>query len=91
MAIFHKKSPITTKGKDGSWLPFIPPKEEMSCFLCSGPIDLKHGVYWHGIVAMGSLGEEIKPVSGYIFLHKHCASSLAAHLLSDFTRLNLPE
>ncbi len=65
------------------WLPFEPPSETIACFLCGQPIVWDKDVYWHGSVAVGAVGDEIKSHPGYIFLHSDCGKRLALHLAKD--------
>ncbi len=87
MAWYNKEHKVTKLCKDehgeSVWLPFEPPTEKILCHLCAEPISLDEGVYWHGPIATGALGKEIKPFSGYIFLHAECAKTIAIHLAKD--------
>ena len=85
MSWFNDTEKATKIYKDEKpfWLPFEPPSEPILCFLCYQPIGWDKGVYWHGSVAVGGVGAEIKPHSGYIFLHSGCAEHLALHLAKD--------
>jgi hypothetical protein len=52
--------------------------QQHDCFLCGELIkESDNFVYWIGVTLV------------VILLHKYCASSLACHLISDFSRLNV--
>ncbi len=87
MAWFNKSRRPTEidKAHGGKkWMPFAPSSEIIDCFLCNEEVNWTQGVYWHGTIAIDrGLGKELKPESGYIFLHDKCAERLALHLAKD--------